>query len=185
MCVCLLAQVIPRVLGASVPRRCDLAADDAAAAAALGRSVAGEPSSKHMDNDEDDDHAEGCLLGTLVSIGRRSHGPNRGAVGIGGAGAGGPDGDTGGGGDGELLDGDIRPSIPRILGPWGLGAAFGAIISSNQSRPVSGTGLASCCMQLASLLAKESVSIVGDLAGGNRAGFVERGNWSGVRLRGS
>lgn len=180
--MCLLAQVIPRVLGASVPRRCDLAADDAAAAAALGRSAAEERSSKHMDNDEDDDHAEGCLLGTLVSIGRRSHGPNRGAVGIVGAGAGGPDGDTGGGGDGELLDGDTRPSIPRTLGPWGR---LGAIISSNQSRPVSGTGLASCCMQLASLLAKESTSIVGDLAGGNRAGFVERGNWSGVWLRGS
>lgn len=133
-----------------------------------------------MDNDEDDHRAEGCLLGTVAPIGRRSHGPSRGAVGIVGAGAGGPDGDTGGGGGGELLDGDMRPSIPRTVGPWGRP---GAIISSHQSRPVSGAGLASCCMQLASLLAKESIA--GDLAGGNRAGFVERGSWSGVWLRGS
>lgn len=111
----------------------NLAADDAAAAAALGRSVAEEPTSKHMDNDEDDDHAEGCLLGTLVSIGRRSHGPNRGAVGIVGAGAGGPDGDTGG----ELLDGDIRPSIPRTLGPWGRLGALGPPWCHHRQQPES------------------------------------------------
>jgi len=61
---------------------------------------------------------------------------------------------------------------------------FGAISSSNQSRPVSGTGLASRCMQLASLLAKESLL---EAWQGKPGWFCWEGKrccWSGVWSRG-
>lgn len=109
---------------------------------------------------------ERSLWGTLVSIGRRSLGPNRGAVGIVGAGAGGP--------DGAWRLAAVVTASPMMatsgeqdLGPWGLQPwRLGALVPSSAA-----TGVARCpvrvwasrCMQLASLLAKES--IVGGLAG--------------------
>lgn len=165
VCVCLLAQVVPRVLGASVPRRCDLAADDAAAAAALGGSGAEEHSSQHRD-DHDDDQVETRekSLGDAgfdrqemprAEPGRRGH--RRCWSWWAGRGM-----ETGGGGDGEPHDGDIWPS--RTLGPGAFN--LGALVPPSAATRVARCPVrvwASRCMQLASLLAKES--IVGGLAG--------------------